>query len=123
MTSFLSLTLRLAACQPEQRRVIGLRCHIGQNAVIRNSILMGADMYDSADNRAGKNEIRPRLGVGANSVLDGVIADKNCSIGRGVQIQRHLGLEPNCDINGVYVRDGIIIVPKDSVLPDGWSLT
>ena len=106
-----------------ENSVIGLRCHIGQNAVIRNSILMGADMYDSADNRAGKNEIRPRLGVGANSVLDGVIADKNCSIGRGVQIQRHLGLEPNCDINGVYVRDGIIIVPKDSVLPDGWSLT
>ena len=106
-----------------ENSVIGLRCHIGQNAIIRNSILMGADMYDTAAIRSGNaQQNRPRLGVGANSVLDGVIADKNCSIGRGVRIQQHRGLEPNCDINGVYVRDGIIIVPKDSVLPDGWSL-
>ena len=106
-----------------ENSVIGLRCHIGQNAVIRNSILMGADMYDTAAIRSSNaQQNRPPLGVGANSVLDGVIADKNCSIGRGVKIQQHIGLEHNCDINGVYVRDGIIIVPKDSVLPDGWSL-
>lgn len=106
-----------------ENSVIGLRCHIGQNAVIRNSILMGADMYDTAAVRSSNGrQNRPRLGVGANSVLDGVIADKNCSIGRGVKIQRHMGLEPNCDIKGIYIRDGIIIVPKDSVLADGWSL-
>ena len=106
-----------------ENSVIGLRCHIGQNVTIRNSILMGADLYDSdaqrvANARAG----RPNLGIGEDSVLDGVIADKNCAIGREVRIQSHSGLEPNCDVKGVYVRDGIIVVPKDGVLPDGWSL-
>ena len=84
---------------------------------------MGADLYDSdvqrvANARAG----RPNLGVGADSILDGVIADKNCAIGRKVRIQSHSGLEANCDVKGVYVRDGIIVVPKDCMLPDGWSL-
>ena len=32
------------------------------------------------------------------------------------------GIDRDCDINGVYVRDGIIVVPKDAVLPDGWTL-
>lgn len=103
-----------------ENSVIGLRCHIGQNAVIRNSVLMGADFYDSTKRSDGS---RPNLGVGANSVLDGVIVDKNCAIGRGARIQRSPQLDNNCDLKGVYVRDGIIIVPKDSILPDGWSLT
>ncbi len=103
-----------------ENSVIGLRCHIGQNAVIRNSVLMGADFYDSTKRSDGS---RPNLGVGANSVLDGVIVDKNCAIGRGARIQRSANLDNNCDLKGVYVRDGIIIVPKDSILPDGWSLT
>ena len=107
-----------------ENSVIGLRCHIGQNVIIRNSILMGADLYENDDQRAANAKAnRPNLGVDDNSVLDGVIVDKNCAIGRGVRIQRSPQLDNNCDLKGVYVRDGIIIVPKDSVLPDGWSLT
>ena len=107
-----------------ENSVIGLRCHIGQNVTIRNSIIMGADLYDSeaqvaTNARAG----RPNLGIGSDSVLEGVIADKNCAIGHKVRIQARPGMEANCDLNGAYVRDGIIIVPKDGVLPDGWSLT
>jgi len=104
-----------------ENSVIGLRCRIGQNVVIRNSILMGADLYERRSRNA--KEARVCLGVGANSVLESVIVDKNCAIGREVRIQRHSGLDTNCDVKGAYVRDGIIIVPKDSVLPDGWSLT
>lgn len=107
-----------------ENSVIGLRCHIGQNVTIRNSILMGADLYDPDAQRAENARAgRPSLGIGADSVLDGVIADKNCAIGRKVRIQSHPGLDANCDVKGVYVRDGIIVVPKDAVLPDGWSLT
>ena len=107
-----------------ENSVIGLRCHIGRNVTIRNSILMGADFYDSDEQKAANTRAgRPNLGIGADSVLEGVIADKNCAIGRKVRIQSHSGLDPNCDAKGVYVRDGIIIVPKDGVLPDGWSLT
>ena len=106
-----------------ENSVIGLRCHIGQNVTIRNSILMGADLYDSdAQKAANARAGRPNLGIGSDSVLDGVIADKNCAIGRKVRIQSHPGLDANCDVKGVYVRDGIIVVPKDAALPDGWSL-
>lgn len=83
----------------------------------------GADLYDSDLQRAANARAgRPNLGIDSDSVLDGVIADKNCAIGRKVRIQRHSGLDSNCDVKGVYVRDGIIVVPKDAVLPDGWSL-
>ncbi len=107
-----------------ENSVIGLRCHIGENVTIRNSILMGADLYDSEAQKAANAKVRrPNLGVGSDSLLDGVIADKNCAIGRKVKIQRHPGLDANCDIKGVYVRDGIVIVPNGGVLPDGWSLS
>jgi len=107
-----------------ENSVIGVRCHIGQNVVIRDSVIMGADLYDSesqlaANARAG----RPNLGIGAESLLDGIIVDKNCAIGRRVRIQSRLAPEPNCESKGIYVRDGIVIVPKDGVLPDDWSLT
>ncbi len=107
-----------------ENSVIGLRCQIGNNAVIRNSILMGADSYDSNELRTrNAREGRPSLGIGPDSVLEGVIADKNCAIGRGVHVNRHARLEPNCDLKNIYVRDGIIVIPKDSVLPEGWSMS
>ncbi len=106
-----------------ENSVISLRCHIGNNVTIRNSILMGADLYEAETQKVvNAHSGRPSLGVGDGSVLDGVIVDKNCSIGRNVRIQRGTGIEANYDLNGVYVRDGIVVVPKDSVLPDGWSL-
>lgn len=107
-----------------ENSVIGLRCHIGKNVTIRNSVIMGADYYDSDELLASNVRTgQPRIGIGSDSVLDGVIADKNCAIGRNVRIEGHAGLDPNCDVKGVYLRDGIVIVPKDGVLPDGWSLT
>ena len=96
--------------------VIGLRTQIGRNAEIRDSIIMGVDRYDN-----GTNGGTPQ-GIGENSVIRGAIIDKGCRIGRGVRIEPREGLEPDCDIKGVHVRDGIIVVPKNSVLPDGWTL-
>ncbi len=107
-----------------ENSVIGLRCHIGQNAVIRNSILMGADFYETAEQKKAHAKFgRPPIGVGADSVLEGVIVDKNCAIGRGVKIQRGPHHDNHCDLGAVCIRDGIIILPKDSIVPDGWKLT
>ncbi len=98
--------------------VIGVRSRIGANVTIRNAILMGSDMFD----REASDGTRPALGIGEGSVIENAIVDKNCRIGRNVRIVHRPGLDANCDVNGVYIRDGIIVVPKESVLPDGWTL-
>jgi glucose-1-phosphate adenylyltransferase len=62
------------------------------------------------------------VGIGSGTVIEGAIVDKNARIGQNCQIAMREGLEPNCDINGVYIRDGIICIPKDAILPSGWKL-
>ena len=105
-----------------ENSVIGLRCKIGRNVTIANSILMGADIYQTdseiADDRAAG---LPTIGVGDYSYLDGVIVDKNCRIGQGVHIQATPELKATAD-SPVAVEDGIIVVPKQSTLPDGWRM-
>jgi len=106
-----------------ENSVIGLRCKIGPNCTIRNSILMGADSYESpedlsADSAAGV----PPTAIGANTVIDGAIVDKNCRIGRGVRIVNDQGLDTSPETAQAMVREGIIIVPKEAILPDGWKL-
>ena len=54
--------------------------------------------------------------------MEGAILDKNVRIGKNCRIVLRDGIEGDCDIKGVYVRDGIIVVPKDAVLPDGSCL-
>ncbi len=107
--------------------IVGLRCRVGKNAVIRNSILMGADYYDDK----AKASEEPRLGVGEGTVIEGAIVDKNCSIGRNVRILRSDAPKSDMDVDSVgtqpgmgqiVVRDGIVVVPKHTILPDGWSM-
>ena len=69
-----------------ENSIIGLRCLIGRDVVIRNSILMGNDFYQTpeeiaADHPAG----RPPLGIGPGAQIEGAIVDKNCRIGRSVR--------------------------------------
>lgn len=105
-----------------ENSVIGLRCKIGKNVTITNSILMGADLYQTeeeiqVDNRAGI----PTIGVGDGSLLDRVIVDKNCRLGRGVRVQDgHLHAIP--EDSPIVVQDGIIVIPKETILPDGWHM-
>jgi glucose-1-phosphate adenylyltransferase len=82
---------------------------------------MGSDNYDP-DLNSIEPANRPGLGIGDGSVIENAIVDKNCRIGRNVRIALRPDLEPNCDIKGIYVRDGIIVVPKETILPDGWVL-
>ena len=105
-----------------ENSVVGLRCKIGKNVTIANSILMGADTYQTpeeilADARAGL----PNMGVGDGSLLDGVIVDKNCRIGEGVHIQGG-GVLKMPENTPIVIQDGIIVVPKETVLCDGWRL-
>jgi glucose-1-phosphate adenylyltransferase len=106
-----------------ENSVIGIRCIIGEGVVIRNSVLFGNDYYESErqlsqDLRDG----RPPLGVGSGSVIDGAILDKNCHIGRNVKLVNPLDLPDTDDRDPCLFRDGVAVVVKDGVLPDGWKL-
>jgi glucose-1-phosphate adenylyltransferase len=105
-----------------ENSVIGLRCRIGRNVTIRNSILMGADFYESdAPHVDGRANGSLPLGIGAGSVIEGAIIDKNCRIGAGVRIANDRHLETSPETPEAMVADGIIIVQKEAVLPDGWQ--
>ncbi len=106
-----------------ENSVIGLRCRIGKNVTIRDSILMGADFYQTVDERAtDRGANHPPLGVGDGATIERTIIDKNCRIGDSARIQAFEGMPAEGDFNDVLVRDGVIVVPKNSTLPDGWSL-
>ncbi len=101
------------------RAVIGIRSRIGKNVRIRNSLLIGADSYETPDEtRAAETRGMPPVGVGSDSIIEGAIIDKNARIGRGVRIVNQAGVKEK-DGDGYFVREGIVVVPKNGIVPDG----
>jgi glucose-1-phosphate adenylyltransferase len=106
-----------------ENSIIGLRCLIGRNVTIRNSILMGNDFYEAPDEiAAGKSNGRPPLGIGSGTHIDGAILDKNCRIGCHVRIVNAQGLDSTDETPSGMIRDGIVVIPKGATLPDHWSM-
>lgn len=103
--------------------VIGLRCRIGRDVTIRNTVLMGSDYYETKANIAENDAAGlPRVGVGPGAVIDGAIIDKNVRVGAGVRIVNDKGEDDYDGNSGCVVRDGVIVVPKNASLPSGWKL-
>ena len=98
------------------RAVIGIRTVIETGATIRNSVLMGADFYEGDAPQTSPGN--PPLGIGRNCVIDRAIIDKNARIGEGTVITPD-GKAPNVDGTNFYIRDGIVVIPKNAVLPAG----
>jgi glucose-1-phosphate adenylyltransferase len=101
-----------------QRCVVGVRSRIGRNAVLRDVVMMGANAFEADPPGEARPPAQPPLGVGDESVLERVIVDKNCRIGRRVQIVNRCGLGVDEGPNYV-IRDGIVIIPNGAVVPDG----
>lgn len=99
-----------------ERAVIGVRSYIASGTTIRNSIVMGSDFYD-ADMATRETHATP-LGIGRNCIIDHAIIDKNARIGDGVVISPE-GKPENADGENYYVRDGIVVIPKNAVIPSG----
>jgi glucose-1-phosphate adenylyltransferase len=101
------------------RAVIGIRSRIGRNVHIRNSLLIGADSYETLDEiRATEARGIPPVGVGSDSIIEGAIIDKNARIGRGVRIVNQAKVKEK-DGDGYFIREGIVVVPKNGILTDG----
>jgi glucose-1-phosphate adenylyltransferase len=104
-----------------ENSVIGLRCRIGRDVTIRNSILMGADFYETPDLLAASDVAeQPPIGIGAGTVIEGAIVDKNCRIGPRVRIINDAQVE-DADVGNCWaIRDGILVVGKEAVLAADW---
>ena len=99
--------------------VIGLRSIIGHGVSIQRTILMGADYYESPEERSENERMgRPNIGVGRNCFIEGAIIDKNARIGAGV-IVREKPERPDEEHDSWVAREGIVIIPKNAVVPDG----
>jgi glucose-1-phosphate adenylyltransferase len=87
---------------------------------ISRSVLLGADFYET-DDLAPSRMHGPRIGIGRDVILDRVIVDKNARIGDGVQLTNAAGVQ-TIDGDGYYIRNGIIVVPKDGVIKAGTTV-
>jgi len=106
-----------------ENSVIGLRCRIGRNVTIRNSILMGSDFYETPEEiTACDTRGKPPFGVGEGTHIEGAIIDKNCRIGRNVRIANESGVDHTEETPQGMIRDGIVVMPKDTILPDEWKM-
>ena len=101
--------------------IIGLRSRLDHGVRIESSIIMGSDFFESLDEiKDNLNTQVPHIGIGADSVIRRAIVDKNVRIGKGVKLLNQEGVDHGDGPNGSYfIRDGIIIVPKGGIIPDG----
>jgi glucose-1-phosphate adenylyltransferase len=86
---------------------------------LRDTILIGADRFEtegerSADLRSGT----PPFGVGAGSVIERAVLDKDCRIGCNVRIVNARGVQ-EAESDRFVIRDGIVVIPRGTVVPDG----
>ena len=106
-----------------ENSIIGVRCRIGRNVTIRDSIIMGNDVYEPPETFASHgNGSGPPLGIGEGSRIEGAIVDKNCHIGCNVHVANVNNVENTEETPQGMIRDGVVVLPKGTVLPDGWKM-
>jgi glucose-1-phosphate adenylyltransferase len=105
-----------------ERSVLGIRSRVGTGTRLRDTLLIGAAYYETFDEiDQARSRGLPPVGIGGDSIIERAIVDKNARIGRGVRILEQ-GRVQEANGAGWYVRDGIVIVPKNGVIPDGTQI-
>ena len=99
-----------------EHSLIGVRSRVQSGAVIRDSLLMGQDYYDTPDRVSPADA--PLMGIGHGSVIERTIVDKNARIGDGVRISPD-GKPAQMDGPNFHVRDGLVIIPKNAIVASG----
>lgn len=100
-----------------EHSVIGIRCRIGKGTVIEDAIIMGNDYYQSIT-ELDKNPEHDLLGIGENCFIKNTIVDKNARIGSNCHIEGNDSLE-DTDNDNYSIRQGIVIIKKNGVIPSG----
>ncbi len=99
--------------------IIGIRSRVGEGSAIDRTVVMGADYFESQEEiEANLRNRLPPIGVGRDCLIRGAIVDKNARIGDGVKLVNDRGIAFK-ETDDYVIRDGIIVVPKHAVIPDG----
>lgn len=102
--------------------VIGIRSRIGHDSNLINTYIMGSDYYETLEDIAVDLQHGiPQLGVGSRCNIQNAIIDKNCRIGDDVRIIGGTHIEDG-DSPLYTVKDGIVVIKKGAVLPNGFSI-
>ncbi len=99
--------------------ILGLRSIVGQGSELKRTIMMGSDYYEStASASAHQAKGQPAVGIGHGARIENAIIDKNARVGDNCVISP-AGKAQDADHERYYVRDGIIIIPKNGMVPSG----
>jgi glucose-1-phosphate adenylyltransferase len=99
--------------------IIGIRSIISPHSHLHRTIVLGSDYYESATSIAENEAVgNPRIGIGTNTRIENAIIDKNARIGNNVVITPN-DKPDNVDHPMYFIRDGIVIIPKNGVVPHG----
>ena len=102
-----------------ERSLVGVRARIGRNVTLRDCVLIGADRYETdEERRANLDRGVPCLTVGDDTVIERAILDKDCRVGRGVRITNAKNVQ-EAETGNYVIREGIVVVPRGAVVPDG----
>jgi glucose-1-phosphate adenylyltransferase len=97
--------------------IVGLRTIIGDGTDLNRVVILGSDYYESQESvEQHEKDGLPRVGIGANCKIENAIIDKNARIGNNVTISP-AGKAENLDHERYFIRDGIVIIPKDAIIP------
>ena len=101
------------------RSIIGLRTLVGADTQLHRVVILGCDYYESIESiaeheRAGK----PRVGIGSGCRIENAIIDKNARVGNNVVISP-AGKPENLDHALYHIRDGVVIIPRNAMIPHG----
>ena len=104
-----------------EKSILGVRSRVGSDCVIRDTVIIGSDAFETDADRAGNARLgRPNLNIGEGSVIERAILDKDCRVGKKVRLVNQEGKNEADGPNGMYfIRDGIICVPRGAIVPDG----
>ncbi len=102
-----------------ENAVIGVRSFIGSDCVLRDVVLMGCDFFETPHEMLEEDAMGiPHMSIGRGSKIERAIIDKNVHIGEGVVITNKSDA-PDFDGPNYCIRDGIVIIPKNAVIPAG----
>jgi glucose-1-phosphate adenylyltransferase len=102
-----------------ERSIVGVRARIGRNVLLKDCVLIGADRYETDQERAANlAKGVPGLTVGDNSVIEGAILDKDCRVGRNVRIRNEKKVQ-EAEAPYYVIREGIVVIARGAVVPDG----
>ena len=105
-----------------EHSVIGIRARVDEDTIIKNSYVMGSDYYQNLDelNQNIANNVK-NIGIGKRCYINNTIVDKNCRIGNDVYLNGGKHLEDS-NTPLYTIKEGIIVVKKGAVLPDGFRI-